>query len=381
MSKIRVGYVSADFYRHSASKSFGPLLTAYNREEFEVFCYSNSPKSDDITQEFYDAVDHWRNISGLGNHPAADLIRRDKIDILVDLSGHTVGNRLLMFALKPAPIQISGLGFGNTTGLEQMDYLFSDHWVLPLELAHLIPESPLYLSSLLHWQPPPDVLQVYEIPDTPPPEGYCAYITRDFPLLDNKYITFGCGNSLFKVTRAVREVWAGILKAVPDSRLAIKATNLEDAPTADLLLDSFEEFGIDLNRIELYGKSTHYEHLDFYNWIDIALDPFPYQGGITTCETLWMGKPVISLNQGATRGSVSVLNNAGMEDCIAPDIPEYTWKACLMAYHLLSLNKPQLRDLVDLHTHSLMNSPICNTQNFVNEIYSHYQALYQKGLS
>jgi predicted O-linked N-acetylglucosamine transferase (SPINDLY family) len=286
--KIRVGFISQDFNNHSAQLSFGILITHYNRELFQVVCYNDNPKKDQITRALESQASAWRDVSTLSDDNLASLIKEDAIDVLIDLQGHTASNRLLVFARKPAPIQITGLGFGYTTGMKAMDYIFTDPVILPKQYRDLIPEKCIDLKSFIHWPKPP-----YEM-------------EREQPFQKNGFITFGNFGSLFKITPEVIETWATILKEIPGSQLILKTGVYNDPLLCDYVLQKFVKKGVK-NKITFMGNTPHYQHLQTHNLCDIMLDTFPYSGGITTCEALFMGKPVVSLDSQGTRASESIL--------------------------------------------------------------------------
>lgn len=352
--RIRIGYVSGDLHYHSASRSFGALLTDYDADRFNVFVYSNNSYIDDETRRYRTDVENWCQIDGKNDNQAYNKIKNDEIDILVDCSGHTPGNRLLLFARQPAPIQITGLGFGCSTGMDAMTHMFCDEHILPSDRAEMIPESPLYISSLIHWEPPPEPVPI------------------EYPFKSNGYITFGTGNTLMKITPLVVETWAAIMKQVPGSRFLLKSMGLEDSVIAQRVLDLFVGAGIEPDRVEMRGRTTKIEHLQFYNEIDIALDPFPYQGGVTTCETLYMRKPVVTLNTG-TLSSVSVLRNCELDYLILDDIKSYISYAVSLAERIMAQQIPYQKGW--MIQDQLLVSPICDTKSFVREVYGHYEKL------
>lgn len=302
--KLRIGYVSADFRMHSAAYTFEPLLCFYNRDAFEVFCYSNFPRKDQMTQKFHQSVDHWREVYGVGDEQMAKMVRKDRIDILVDLSGHSAGNRLLVFARKPAPVQVTGWGHANGTGLEAMDYLVSDRMSIPEEARKYYAEEIIDLPCQIPYGSPSD---------SPP--------VSSLPAEKNGVLTFGCFNRLSKMPAENFDVWAEILKAVPDSRLMLKARELNDMGRQAWVRKHFAVHGIDPARVLLVGQTTWYEHMRHFSEVDIALDPFPYGGGISTYEALWMGCPVVALKGNTLTGRIAaaIETALGMEDWVADD--------------------------------------------------------------
>ena len=305
--RLRIGYVSADLHRHPVGTLLRPALLFRNRDSFEVYCYSNSHREDELTAELKGVVDGWRVIAGMSDQNAAELIRRDGIDILVDLSGHTAGNRLTLFARRPAPVQVSWLGYCHTTGMSTVDYLLSDSdTTLPGE-EHLYTEQVIRLPNSRFCYMAPSF-----VPDVDP-----------LPALENGFITFGSFNNLSKVNEQVVALWGEVLRAVPDSRLILKWKSLESGVVRQRFRKMFLRQGVDPRRIEFRGGSPHFLMLTEYGDVDIALDPFPFTGGLTTCEALWMGVPVVTL-RGSTpisRQTASILKQVGLTDWIA-DSPD-----------------------------------------------------------
>ncbi|MFQ6022740.1 MAG: tetratricopeptide repeat protein, partial [Acidiferrobacterales bacterium] len=277
--RLRIGYVSASFRQHPVGFFFSGVAAAHDKEQFEVICYSDVRTPDAITKGFAFHADHWRDIVAVGNDALAAMIRADRIDILVDLAGHSAGNRLLAFARKPAPVQVTGGGHYDTTGLDVIDYLLSDRFETP-------PGSDRYFSEELVLMPNGYVC--YKPPDYAPP------VTQS-PVLNRGYITFGCFNNLAKITPQVIALWAEILRGLPEARMKLQTRELNDAATRERYRAQFESHGIHGDRLELAGHVPHQALLSNYSTIDIALDPFPYSGGLSTCEALWMGVPVITL--------------------------------------------------------------------------------------
>ena len=317
--KLRIGYVSGDLKTHSVSYFFEPLLINRDRNSFAIICYANNQKSDKVTERLNHLADEWREINPLDDSQVTQLIRQDKIDILVDLSGHTLGNRLLIFARKPAPIQITYLGYPNTTGLTTIDYRLTDTYVDPEgKTDHLHTEQLIRLpNSFLCYQPPeitPDV--------------------NLLPAIANNYITFGSFNNLAKVNQETINHWAVILKQIPNSRLLLKSKSLQDSGACDRIYKLFADKGINCQRLVLkaWEKGIN-NHLAIYNQVDIALDTYPYHGTTTTCEAMWMGVPVITLAGEAyvSRVGVSLLSAVGLNEFIAESPEEYMQKAVELA--------------------------------------------------
>jgi predicted O-linked N-acetylglucosamine transferase (SPINDLY family) len=305
--RLRIGYVSADFQNHSAAFAFSPLILHHDRSEFEVFCYSCGSVEDQRTKSLRKAAENWRSAGGLSDEALAAQIRADRIDILVDLSGHTQGHRLFVFARKPAPIQMTGWGFGSGTGLRTMDYLFSDPVTIPQGVRHLFAERIIDLPCCMCFEAPRDAPPVSAL-----------------PALQGKPFTFGSINRTEKMSARSVALWSRILRAMPASRLLLKSYKLELAGVRSDVIGRFGEQGISPERLLLLGGTHTYDHLKALHQVDLALDPLP-NGGITTAETLWMGVPVLALPGGtpSCRVSAAILTAVGMPDWITRDEDEY----------------------------------------------------------
>ena len=307
---LRIAYVSSDFRKHSVSYFFAPLLQHHNSDNVETWCYATSPQSDDVTVRLKEMADHWCDISSFNDAKAIEQILSDKIDILIDLSGHTAGNRLTIFAAKPAPVQVTYLGYPATTGLPEIDYRLTDEIADPPDQDQYYSEKLIRLSScFLCFEP------YSTSPEVAP-----------LPVLKNGFVTFGSFNNLAKINDSVISVWASLLNNVPNSRLLIKNPSLTDSATAQRYLSLFVKHGISEERIELRGlaPSTE-EHLDTYKLVDIALDTFPYNGTTTTCEALHMGVPVVTLkgSKHASRVSASLLAALDLGELVAASQDDY----------------------------------------------------------
>lgn len=306
--KLTLGYVSGDFNQRSAAFSFRPVLESHDKSRFEIICYSASPINDEVTESFRRRADRWRDASQWSDEQLTDCIRADKVDILVDLSGHTEGNRLRAFARKPAPVQVTAWGFATGSGLPTIDYMFSDPVALPASERPLYAEQIWDLPSLLIMEPPPAELR------SPTP-----------PVLANGYITYGVFNRVSKFSDAAVAVWARILQADAAARLMIKDHTIDDESTRRMLLARFGSHGIASGRISLFGATSREDHLKAYSQVDICLDPFPQNGGISTWEALHMGVPVVT-KLGTTipsRCAGAILSAIGIMDWVANDDAQY----------------------------------------------------------
>jgi FkbM family methyltransferase len=317
--RLRIGYVSPDFRKHSVTYFFEPLLREHDRQTVEVFCYAAVKRPDAVTARLQGLADHWIATVGMPDDALAERIRNDRIDILVDLAGHTGGNRLMVFARKPAPIQVTWLGYPNTTGLGAIDYRLVDAVTDPVGEADRWASETLLLldDGFLCYNAPPDA------PERAAPPGR-----------DTGAVTFGSFNNPSKLSPATLDAWATLLARLPRARLLLKGKQFADPATRDLLLARLARRGIAAERIELAqwvpGSAAH---LSFYDRIDIALDPFPYNGTTTTCEALWMGVPVVTLqgHRHAGRVGASLLTRVDLTDCIAKSREHYVEIACALA--------------------------------------------------
>jgi predicted O-linked N-acetylglucosamine transferase (SPINDLY family) len=306
--RIVLGYVSAEFRQRSAAFSFRPVLESHDRARFEIICYSGSATEDSVTNSFRQIADRWRNAFQWSDEQLADCIRADKVDILIDLSGHGEGNRLRVFARKPAPIQVTAWGHATGTGMPTIDYMFSDRVAIPAEVRHLFAEQIYHLPCLMIVEPLPAGLRYSEPPVT-----------------SNGYLTYGVLNRVSKISDAAIGIWARILQSNTTSRLLIKDKLLDDASIQHLLLEKFAGHGIAPARISLHGSTSREAHLAAHQGVDIILDPFPQGGGVTTWEALYMGVPVVAkLGDGvASRLAGAILSAVGLSDWVAADEDEY----------------------------------------------------------
>ena len=313
-NKIRIGYLSPDFRIHSVAFFFNQLLTFHNNDEFEIILYSNMTGSgDDITNQFKSKANGWRDIKRLDDDQVISLIQNDKINILVDLIGHFSGGRPKVFARKPAPIQVSYLGYVTTTGLKAMDYRFTTHEADPNNN-----EDIYYTEKLIRL---PNTFLCYT--------GTNAYSVKNPPCIKQNIITFGSFNNLSKVTMKTIRIWCALLKKVDNSRMLLKSSAASDNLVFQNLINKFIKNGIDGSRIVFLPKAkTNVDHMKLYNQIDIAVDTFPFNGATTTVEALWMGVPVLTIKGKTHHGrvSTSILKVLQMNDFIADDIQDFVFK-------------------------------------------------------
>jgi protein O-GlcNAc transferase len=308
---IRVGYVSPDLRDHSVSYFFEPLLRHHDPAIVQSVCYAGVARPDAVTARLQGMAGVWRSTVGISDAALADQIRADQIDILVDLAGHSSGNRLLTFARRPAPVQVTWLGYPNSTGLRAMDYRFVDSVTDPPGVAdQWACEQLLRIpGGFLCYQP------TEAAPEVAPP-----------PVLRNGFVTFGSFNNPSKLTAATLAAWAHLLLSLPESRLLLKGQSFADPGARERFLGHFTGLGIAASRIDLRAQTASTaDHLALYGEIDVALDPFPYNGATTTCEALWMGVPVVTLSgqRHAARVGASLLTQMGLSDWIAADLEDY----------------------------------------------------------
>lgn len=316
--RLRVGFVSGDFCEHAVNYFFEPALRSFDPAQIETFAYSNTQKEDAVTERLKAVFAHWRCLCGIDDDAAADLIEADGIDILVDLSGHTAYNRLLVFARKPAPIQVSWIGFPGTTGLKAMDYRLTDPYAEPPGLGDEFSVETLWRL--------PRVCACYQAPD------------RDLPIADhppadrNGYVTFGCFNRFAKVSDATLGAWARILGQVPDARLLLEIADSDEPEVRAGVVARLERAGLPLDRTDIEARSPANRYV-LYNRVDIALDPFPYNGGTTSLDTLYMGVPFVALagEHYVARMGHQILMNVGLAELSAATEEEYVARACDLA--------------------------------------------------
>jgi predicted O-linked N-acetylglucosamine transferase (SPINDLY family) len=323
--RLRVGYISPDFRRNSVAYFFEPLLDGHDRQKVEVYGYGNVEFHDQFTERLKDKFDYYRNIRGVSDEAVVESVERDRIDILVDLAGHVGDNRLGVMAYKPAPVQVTYLGYPDTTGVQAIDYRLTD------ALADLPQSQEFYTEELVFL---PDGFLCYRPADFAPP-------VASLPADAKGYITFGSFNNNCKINAVVAELWAEVLKANSESHLLLKLKGGNDQQIKNHYFCLFERFGISRERIDICGWKPPDEHLNLYGQVDIALDTYPYNGATTTCEALWMGVPTISLvgNCHACRVGLSILTCVGLDFFATSTPKEYIAKATALAANRQALAK------------------------------------------
>lgn len=321
--RLRVGIISGDLREHSVGHFLEGLLSHIDSTRIELIAYPTHYKEDELTARIRPYFSSWMSLVGKSDEVAARLIHADGVHVLLDLAGHTDKNRLPIFAWKPAPVQAMWLGYFATTGVAEMDYILGDKWTLPDGEEYHFVEKGWRLSGA-HWcmTPPKEDIKVEEL-----------------PALRNQSITFGTLNNLAKMNDRVVACWARILNEIPNSRLYLNRSNLRDDALRKSIIERYAAHGIAENRLILEATAGRVAALNSYNRIDIALDPFPYPGGTTSYEALWMGVPILTM-----RGSnyishlgESIMHNAGLPDWIAANEEEYIAKAVSFSTNLVNL--------------------------------------------
>jgi protein O-GlcNAc transferase len=302
--RLRIGYVSGDLRDHPVAQFIEPVFNSYSREGFEVYCYANHRTEDAVSQRMRGKVDHWRNIITLSDDQVAAQIRQDGIDILVDLSGHTAFNRLMVFARKPAPVQLTMIGYMQTTGISAMDYRITDETLDPVGLSDQFSTEKLIRlpAGAAPFRPPADC----------PP-------VNALPALTNGYVTFASFNNLSKVTPEVLAAWAQVLHTVPGSKLLVVGRE------GNSVAATMESHGIGAGRLEVLKRQPMKDYLALHHRVDFVLDAFPYNGGTTNLIAAWMGLPYVTLvgNDTVSRVGEGILKAAGLPQLAATDIAQY----------------------------------------------------------
>jgi len=330
--RLKLGYVSGDFCMHPVGHFLAPVVAAHDRERFEVHAYSSTRNEDALTREIEAHCDRFTRVSAWDDAQLAQRVHQDEIDVLFDLSGHTAHHRLIAFALKPAPIQVAWLGYPFTTGLDAIDYFVSDRFETSEGHDAWFTEKLLRMpNGYLCVRPPP-----YELPVGPLPAAHFAGadstrapsrdVSREpLPATQHAAFTFGCFNNLSKMTPEVVELWSEILASTAPSRLFLHTRELDDTAAQADVRAQFARHGIEGDRLLLMGGAPHEQLLSRYAMVDLALDPFPYSGGLTTCEALWMGVPVVTLpsERFCGRHSLSHLSNVGLPEFAASSKEAY----------------------------------------------------------
>ncbi|TFW10292.1 tetratricopeptide repeat protein [Oxalobacteraceae bacterium OM1] len=356
--QLRVGYVSGDLEKHPVGFLLQDVLRHHDHSRVRVYCYSMNRKADEVTEALRSNVDEWVDALLMNDDELADRIQEDEIDILVDLSGHTAYNRLPVFARKPAPVQATWIGYFHSTGLTSIDYFITDPYTTPADTIQLFSEIPVFLPHTRFLFCPP---------------AYAPEVAPS-PLLANGRVCFGSFNRLEKLVDPVIAAWASILKGAPDSILLIKAGGLESDAACAELRDRFAQHGIPAERLELRGRSSHYSMLVECADIDIALDTFPFNGGMTSLELLWMGVPIVTLagDSIVARQTSAALQNIGLQELAFQNVQAYIDGAIAFAKDRERI----VRLRGEIRTR-MVGSPLCKPEQFVADLEGLYRRMWQ----
>jgi predicted O-linked N-acetylglucosamine transferase (SPINDLY family) len=355
--RLRIGYVSPDFRGHPVGGFLLPLLTHHDKTQVEVFAYAQLSAPDAVTQQLRSCTDEWRSVLGLSDSQLAELIHQDQIDILVDLAMHAAGNRLLVFARKPAPVQVSYLAYCGTTGLETMDYRLSDPYLDPTGMHESIYSEQTIRLPRTYW-----CYQSMISPSEPSP----------LPALTRGIVTFGCLNNFCKIRERALSTWAKILRNVPNSQLLLSAA---EGTHRQRVQERLESDGIERTRVRFSARCPFREYFGLYNGIDVALDTFPFCGGMTTCDALWMGVPTVTLagKTAVGRGGLSILSNVGLSELVGDCEDDYVRLGVELATDL-----PRLQELRRGLRGRMERSPLMDAPRFARDIEAAYRRMWHK---
>ena len=320
--RLRIGYVSPDFRQHAVASYFEPVLLAHDGQRMETVCYADLAAPDATTARLQNAADHWRMITGYSDEQVADMILADEVDILVDLAGHTSGNRLTLFGLRPAPVQVTCIGYPNTTGVPAMDYRLS------CEVQNPSAEPTYHTEELIRMERGSFCFKRPQV--SPPPSK--------LPAASNGYLTFGSLHRPMKITEEVRDLWADVLSSCDQSRLVVFNTRFNQ-DSSEELLSGLVRRGIEADRIDIPSEIPGDTYLNIYERVDIGLDVFPWAGATTTMEAVWMGVPTIALygDRRSARSTAAVMSHIGHPELIAHDKVQYVQIATELAGDLARL--------------------------------------------
>ncbi len=354
--RLRVGYVSCDFNLHPVTIFVVPLLEQHDRTQVEVFCYSYGETVDVMTERVRQLCDQWRDVTAMSDAEMADAIHADRIDVLVDLVGHTRAPRPGVFSQRPAPVQVSWVGYLNTTGLSRMDFRLSDRRADPIELA-----QPMHTERLWHL----------------PVSQWCYRPARDerhdpvAPCQRTGHVTFGSFNAALKISRALARRWGELLARSPGSRLVVANINSERKRAA--IRREIAAAGVAADRVEFLARVTLDKYLAIYDTVDIALDSYPYGGGTTTFDSLWMGVPVVTATgpRSVSRSAASLLQELGLDDWIAPSIDDFVEVALARA-----ADRDAIAALRGSLRARLQASPLTDVPRFTRDLESAYRQMW-----
>jgi protein O-GlcNAc transferase len=355
--RLRIGYVSPDLFEHPIARFIEPALQHYDRSAFHVTCFSCVRKPDEVTRRIRAFVDDWHDVATLSDPQAARLVQELRIDVLVDLAGHGADHRLTLFARKPAPVQVTFLGYPDTTGMRAVDYRLTDGWQDPPRMTeHLHAERVARLDRCSFCYRPDD-----QVPPVAPP-----------PAIGRGYITFGCLNKLIKVTPPALEMWRRILRQVAGSKLLLSIKGGDEHNPS--IRRRLEAAGLPSDRLILLDKTPNrWSYLERFAQIDISLDTFPYHGATTTCDSLWMGVPVITLAgpTNVARAGVSILSAAGLPELIASAPTDYVRIAVELAG-----DHPRLDALRRRLREQMRHSPLRDETGFAKSVGDAYRSMW-----
>jgi predicted O-linked N-acetylglucosamine transferase (SPINDLY family) len=355
--RLRIGYVSGDFREHPVGYNMLPLLARHDHDHFEAFCYAEAARPDGLTDRFRSTAHRWRSSVGLSDEQLAAQIREDRIDILVDLALHTAKNRLLVFARKPAPVQVTFAGYPGSTGLTAIDYRLSDPYLDPPGIDESIYSEKTVRLPHSFWCYDP--LDCGDLP------------VNNLPAQSNGYITFGCLNNFCKVNDPVLRLWASVLRAVPSSRLILLAP---DGSHRQHTLELLREEGIAFERIEFVSQQPRRKYLELYHRLDLGLDTLPYNGHTTSLDSFWMGVPVVTL-VGQTivgRAGLSQLTNLNLPELIASTLEQHVQIATDLAGDL-----PRLASLRRTLRHRMETSPLMDAPRFARDVEAAFRSMWR----
>jgi predicted O-linked N-acetylglucosamine transferase (SPINDLY family) len=358
--RLRIGYVSADYRDHTLAGFIGLLLKHHDRQQVEVFAYANVTRPDERTAELKALADHWRPIVGLMDRTIAEMIEADKIDVLIDLGGHTASNRLITFAYRPAALQATLFGYPNTTAVRAIDYRITDAISDPPGATEQLSTEQLLRLPRVAWCYSPPV----GLPEPGP-----------LPASQSRFFTFGCLNNSAKISDACLQLWATLLQSVPGTRLILMAGASQAGQRR--LMDRFVRAGILRDRVVLLGRMPRDQYSAAYNDIDVALDPFPYNGGVTTCDALWMGVPVLSLagtSYVARQGAMQLIT-LGLGAMLAADADGF-----LTLARGLTKRREELAGLRSRLRGILAQSPLCDATGYVRDLEATLRTAWQNTL-
>jgi len=360
--RLRIGYVSRDFFRHPVSWFMIPVLERHDRSQFEVYCYATTARLDDVTATVRSLTDGWRDAARWSQSELADAIHRDGIDILVDLLGHAGSSDLAVFAQQPAPVQVTWLGYLNTTGLTRMHYRLTDAYSDPQGAADRLHTEALVRLPHSQWcYRPYRAMELSKEHATEP------------PCVRNGFVTFGSFNHLVKLSPTALALWARILAQLPGSRLII--LGVPNGPPAHRLIGNFEKQGIAASRITIVPPVPMNEYFPWFDAVDLALDATPYSGGTTTCDTLWMGVPVVTVagTRSVSRSAASILTTAGLADWIAQTPEEYVRLALKFAR-----DEAVLVELRRSLRRRMRASPLMDEPGFARDLERAYRGMWRR---